>query len=160
MSRDSVDAVIAYWKAHDVHYLPGVSDSDFAVFEKKYGVALTEEMRCFYRVTDGTHVPLWDGQDHESFDFYRLSEIAPDSDYRWAMNFANYREMSWWYGIDLIGTGGFGRGTVFMLGARGGKPLVIAHSFAEFLELYARADDRIWQSGAFDYHQSLRRAEQ
>jgi hypothetical protein len=155
MSHASVSAVIAYWDAHDVGYLPGVSSDELLAFERKHGVEVPNDMRCFYRTTNGTHVQWDTGQDHESYDFYPLDEIAPDSDFPWAMTFANYRELSWSYAIDLSGAGGVGLNAVYFIGATEGYPLIVAHSFAEFLDLYVTKSLRLLPKGAATYHKSV-----
>jgi hypothetical protein len=157
MSSSLVKAVIAYWDAHDVWYLPGLGDDDIAMFEQAYGVKVPDDMACFYRTTNGTRAPRSTGADHDLYDFYRLSEVVPDSTYPWALTFADYCLLSWWYAIDLTGASEFGRGTVYMLGAIGGDPRAVARSFDEFLDVYVRGDDRMWQDGALAYHQALRR---
>lgn len=150
-----VSAVIAYWDAHGVSYLPGVGGDALRAFETNFGVRMPEDMRCFYETTNGTHVPLGVGQDHESYDFYPLSEIVPDSAHDWAFNFADYREVSWLYAVDLTGAGGLGSGAVYLLGAVGGKPLIVARSFGEFLDLYVHSDRRLTPPGASAYHKSI-----
>jgi hypothetical protein len=155
MIHPSVDAVISYWVAHKVNFLPGVSEDEILAFEEKYSVRVPDDMRCFYRTTNGTRVPLYSGQDHESYDFWPLSLVQPDSDYRWAMSFVDYRERSWWYAIDLTGEGGFGSGTVYFMGAEDGRPLIVARSFSDFLDLYVRSDEPLWPSGAAALHKSF-----
>jgi hypothetical protein len=88
-------------------------------FERTHGVRLPEDMRRFYRATDGTRVPLVNGCDHEMFDFYRLCDVTPDVDQPWAMNVADYMLLSWWYAVDLSGAGGVGIGTVYLFGRKG-----------------------------------------
>lgn len=155
MSRSAVEAVLEYWRAHDVKFLPGVSPSELDAFERRYGVTLPADFREFYQATDGTHVPLWGGQDHQSYDFWPLSEVVPDDDFSWAWNFADYRELSWWYAIDLTGEGPCGTpAAVYFMGAVGGKPLVIADSFTEFLRLYVAEDIRLRSDGARAYAES------
>jgi len=155
MSHPSVRAVIEYWDAHDVRYLPGVSSDELLAFERKHGVDVPNDMHCFYITTNGTHVQWDTGQDHNSYDFYPLDGIAPDSDFRWAMTFANYRELSWWYAIDLSGGGGLGRDAIYFMGSIEGYPLIIAHSFAEFLDLYITSSLRLLPKGASKYHTSV-----
>lgn len=157
MTNPTVNALIEYWRAHDVRYLPGVSDDEIAAFETKHAAMLPDDVRSFYQATNGTQVPLSAGQDHESFDFYPLSEIAPDADFGWALTFADYRELSWWYSFDLTGAGGFGTGAVFILGTVAREPIIAALSFDEFLELYVRGDSRMMQYPAIAYHKSLLR---
>jgi hypothetical protein len=153
--NQSVASVIRRWAEHDVRYLPGVTEDELLAFESRYDLKLPDDVRCFYETTNGTHVPLSAFQDHESYDFYPLSEVVPDEDYDWAMVFADYRELSWWYGIDLTGRGGHGIGTVYFLGSTRRVPLVVAHSFTEFLDLYVRDDPRIWPRGAAAYHDAF-----
>jgi hypothetical protein len=155
MSLRSVDALIAYWEAHNVSFLPGVSEGELLAFEEKYAVRVPDDMRCFYRTTNGTRVPLQSGQDHESYDFGPLSVVQPDSAYHWGMNFVDYRERSWWYAIDLTGEGGFGAGTVYFMGAADGRPLIVARSFGDFLDLYVQSDEPLWPSGAASLHKSF-----
>jgi hypothetical protein len=156
MSHPSIKSVLSYWDAHGVRYLPGVSEQEVLDFESRYNVKVPQDMRCFYQTTNGTHVPLSGGQDHESYDFYPLANVIPeDSKYPWAMTFADYRELSWWYAVDLTGLGGIGPGTVYFMGAVGGLPLIIAHSFAEFLQLYVKEDPRLWPDEAAAYHKSV-----
>ncbi|HEY0381057.1 MAG TPA: SMI1/KNR4 family protein [Candidatus Elarobacter sp.] len=155
VSNHIVSAVIAYWDAHDVRYLPGASSTKIRFFEQKYGVKLPPDMRCFYTTTNGTHVQWDTGQDHESYDFYPIDEIAPDSEFRWAITFADYRELSWWFATDLLGGGSFGSGAVYLLGAVGRTPLLVAHSFTEFLGLYLSKSPRLTPRGAKTYHESL-----
>jgi cell wall assembly regulator SMI1 len=155
MSHPTVDAVIAYWDKNDVWYLPGVNEEELAQFEMRYRVHIPTEMRSFYKATDGTRVPLSTGEDHKSYSFWRLSEIEPDSHDNWLMNFADYLIMSWWYAIDLTGRGQFGRGAIYFMGAVGGEPLIVAHSFSEFLSLYVCDDRRLSPKGALAYHDKL-----
>ena len=154
MSTPSIEAVIAYWTAHDVPYLPGVDENDVTAFETKYDVTLPQDVREFYLITDGTHVPLCNGCDHDMYEFYRLSEIAPDAEFPWAMNFADFQMLSWWFAIDLTGGGGRGPGAVYFMGAIGGRPLIVAHTFTEFLNLYVTTDERLWPDNAKKYHES------
>lgn len=153
MKKSDIAAVIAYWDEHDVRYLPGVSDGELRAFEDRYNVKLRDDMRYFYRMTNGTRVPLY-GQDHEAYDFWRLSELQPDSKHDWAMNFADYREMSWWYATDLTGAGRLGRGAVYLMGVDERGPLVIARSFGEFLQLYVAKDRRLRPAGAKAFHRA------
>ena len=148
MSISSVDATISYWVAHGVPYLPGVSDDELLAFEDKHDVTLPADVRSFFKATNGTRVPLNPGWDHDYFEFWPLSEIVPDSDFAWAMNFADYQMLSWWYAIDLTGSGGLAPGTVYLLGTRDGKPQVAARSFTEFLDLYVAGSERLWPNGA------------
>lgn len=154
MKNPEIDAVIAYWNEHNVRYLPGIPNDELRVFEDRYDVTLPDDVLCFYRTTNGTRVPLY-GQDHESYEFWRFSDLQPDSKYSWAMNFADYREMSWWYAMDLASGGHFGRGAVYLMGAKEGQPLVIARSFTEFLRLYVQRDPRLRPVGAKAYHTSV-----
>jgi hypothetical protein len=153
----AVDRVIRYWRMHDVVFLHGVSSRELERFEERTAVTLPNEMREFYHVTNGTHVPNHPGQDHLSYEFYMLQEIARDADVPWAWNFADYRELSWWYAIDLDGAGPLNRYCVYLLGAIGGKPLVIADSFEEFLGLYVDESLRLRPDGALAYQEQRRR---
>jgi cell wall assembly regulator SMI1 len=135
-----------------------VTDADIAAFEHAHGVRLPDDMRRFFRATDGTRVPLHPGCDHDGFEFYRLCDITPDDEHPWAMNIADYLMLSWWYAVDLTGAGGVGIGTVYLLGAEGGTPLVVAPSFGAFLELYVNEDERIWLRGALAYHNARLRS--
>lgn len=157
MKKSEIAAVIAYWDEHDVRHLPGVSHDEVRAFENRCNVALPDDMRCFYRTTNGTRVPLY-GQDHEAYEFWRLSELQPDSNYDWAVNFADYREMSWWYATDLTGAGRLSRGTVYLMGADEDGPLIIARSFIEFLRLYVVKDQRLRPAGAKAYHSTIAEA--
>jgi hypothetical protein len=154
MSNLAVQAVIAYWEANRVRYLPGVDDEQVRAFEASQGVKLPDDVRCFYRTTNGTKVPLY-GQDQDSYEFWRLSELAPKARESWAINFADYREMSWWYAFDATGRGGLGKGAVYLMGAEGRRPLLVARSFTEFLQLYVDGDYRLTPPGARAYHASV-----
>jgi hypothetical protein len=153
--RSIVDTVIAYWRDHNVPYLPGVSDGELLAFERRHAVTFQNDARCFFEATNGTRVPNYSGCDHNVYEFWTLADIVPDSEHGWIMNFADYMMNSWWYGIDFAGAGGLGKGAVYLLGASGGKPLIVAGTFTEFLELYVIDSERLYANGALAYHTSL-----
>ena len=112
-------------------------------------------MRAFYRRTDGTRVPLYSGCDQDGYEFWRLGEITPDEYHPWAMVFADYLMLSWWYGTDLTGAGGYRTGTVYVLGTVGDRALIVARTFGEFLTRYLDADRRLIPAYAEEYHARL-----
>lgn len=159
MSYRIIDQVIEYWNKNDVAHLPGVSAEQIDTFEAAFGVRLPDDFRAFFQTTNGTHVPLAAGQDQDSYDFWPLDQVVPDSRFPWAMNFLDYREMSWWFAIDLTGGGGFGIGAVYLMGAIGWTPIIVARSFGAFLALYVNSDDRLYPEGARVLERSNREGE-
>jgi cell wall assembly regulator SMI1 len=126
-----------------------------AAFEREHQVSVPEDMRAFYRRTDGTRAPLSGGCDLEMYDFWRLTDIVPDDDHAWAMVFVDYMMESWWYGIDLTGAGGYRAGAVYILGTVDRRAFIVAETFGEFLRCYLDDDRRLTPKGAEEYHARL-----
>ena len=121
------------------------SDLDLADFERRLNVSLPSGLAELYRRSDGTPYGNPDEAGHR---FWSICELRPDEDYSWAVVFADHREESWWYGIDLTGRGCMGIGAVYLLGEIGRPALYIASSFEDFVRLYLKDDQRLYLSGA------------
>jgi len=152
-----VDQVLAYWAQHSVPWLPGVAPTELDAFEASFNVELPPDLRLFYTVTNGTEVPSTRGQDHQAYDFVPLQMVAPDPEINWAWTLVDYRESSWWYSIDLLGMSRYGINAMYLLGAVHDRPLLVARSFSEFLQLYVEENIRLRIDGAEIYDAQMRR---
>ena len=151
-ARPVVEDVIEHWRAQNVSFLPGVNEADIAAFERERSVTVPDDLRAFYRRTNGTRAF---GCDRDGYDFWAVADIVPYKDHAWALVFADYLMESWSYGIDLTGTGGFGIGAVYVLGTVGGRAFIVARTFGEFLRRYLNNDERLIPDYAEEYHARL-----
>jgi hypothetical protein len=127
---------------------PPASQESLAAFEAKFSVRLPAIVRDVYRMADG-FAPAGE-VDAELFRFWPLSEVEPVSTYEggeysfegaeaWFL-FVDHMQWSWAYVCNLTDE----QGPVALIGVVG-DPVVVADTFAEFLELYIADDERLYQ---------------
>lgn len=129
-----IGAVLAYWDAHHVQYLPGVSRAELRSFEESNDLRLPDDVRAFYLTTNGVRVPDTDGVDHKQYDFWPLRELKRVEDNRSKLYFADHMQCMWQFALELEGPE---RGTVYVVP---GEFIKLAPSFGEFMELYVAND--------------------
>lgn len=133
-----VERVLQRWRDHGISFLPGVDESELAALEERYGVRLPDDMRAFYRATNGTHGPQNStGTDEEVFDFWPVEDIKPPAR-QWpkSLDFADYMIGEHGFAIDLDETSN-NFGTVY------GGGHIMARSFSEFMDMYVAGDERL-----------------
>jgi cell wall assembly regulator SMI1 len=136
-------AVLKYWEANDVRYLPGNRPAQIRRFEERVGCVMPADMREFYLLTDGTYVPGTGGCDHNAFYFWRLRDVQQRFG-GFAFEFCDYREESWRYGVDFVGEHIFGPGGIYFLYDKHDNALPVAPTFGDFLKAYINDDARLY----------------
>jgi hypothetical protein len=140
------------WRRSNIVIRPGVSQSDIAAFEAKYGIALPPDVREYFSVADGTG----DDMDEGLYRFWPLAEVQPVHDvlvserftysdrysYPDCFAFADHCIDCWEYAVRLTKDSSQ-PAPVFRV--TGGDPPgeQMATSFREFMELYADNPDNI-----------------
>jgi hypothetical protein len=102
---------------------------------------LPDDVRAFYRATNGLRVPGTVEVDNAQFDFWRLHEVErslPDST---QFYFADVLQSSWTLAVDLGPPGSPDTGAVYVAA---GPSFKIADSFGEFMDLYVADDPLIY----------------
>lgn len=135
-----INRVLAHWDAHDVSYLPGVSETELRSFEKSNTLQLPDDVRAFYMTTNGVRVPGTSGVDHKQYDFWPLRDLKRVEDNPSKLYFADFMQWLWPFAIEIEGPE---RGAVYVVP---GKFIKIAPSFGEFMELYVADDESIYHS--------------
>lgn len=135
---DFVERVLERWRSHGVSFLPGVEESELDSLEERYGVHLPDDMRAFYRATNGTHGPQnSSGTDERDIEFWPVEDIKPlVRQQPKILDFADYMFAEHTFGIDLDETSD-NLGTVY------GGGHIMARCFSEFMEMYVAEDERL-----------------
>jgi hypothetical protein len=135
---ECVERVLERWRDHGISFLPGVDESELASLEERYGVRLPDDMRAFYRATNGTHGPQnSSGTDERDIEFWPVEDIKPLARQQpKVLDFADYMFAEHTFGIDLDETSK-NFGTVY------GGGYIMARSFSEFMEIYVAGDERL-----------------
>lgn len=143
----SIEDLTSYWKSEGISIGTGNSPVSLDEFENRNSVKLPEDFRNYLKATDGM-VPMRNC-DSKGFRFWPLSEIGavpavcadngvllPDVEHLDKhFVFADYREWSWAYAIDLSGPQG-AEHSIIHVGTL--KPKTAARSFTQFIDLYLR----------------------
>jgi hypothetical protein len=151
MKDDSAQALREYWRAQSqLSLFPPATIDEIVGFERRYGVVLPGELREVYLVANGFSPPH--DQDDNGFSFWPLERVCPVAafdDGQWASRetvghfiFADYLGLSWGFACRL--TPGAAQTPVCIVGTAEHKPRSIAASFAEFVQLYIRDDERLY----------------
>ena len=133
------------WMAGDARPRNGVSPNVLQSFELKYGVTLLTDFGALYRGLDGMPPNHWDD---ELIRWWPIAEVKPVNDelkhahgaYPNQFIFADWSLWAHAYAIDL-GPGAT-RGRVVIVG--GDRPIPVAASFTEFLDLYTARSDKLY----------------
>lgn len=139
------EELLRYWRNNAVPYLPGVRESEIALFEQRYSVRTADDFRQFYLRTDGTFVPGATGCDAQGFAFWRLRDVRRDSE-SGVFIFADFMDESWWYAVDLSPAEHEQPGAVSLFGGPPFRPVTIASSVSDFVSLYLSNDKRLYFS--------------
>jgi SMI1 / KNR4 family (SUKH-1) len=129
--------VLQYWRSRGVPYLPGVSEAEIVTFEQQKKLRLPEELRAFYRATNGLRVPGSPEVDDMQYDFWPLYELHGIPEGSSMLYFADVLQSSYQFAIECRGDNDFQKGSVFVVP---GEPIKLASTFGEFIELYMRDD--------------------
>lgn len=74
MTSDSIwMQVHEVWRRSKIAFRPGVSATDIAAFESKYGVVMPVDVRAYFIAADGTG----DAMDEGLYRFWPLTEVQP-----------------------------------------------------------------------------------
>jgi SMI1 / KNR4 family (SUKH-1) len=133
-----VERVLERWRDHGISFLSGVDESELASLEERYGVHLPDDMRAFYRATNGTRGPQnSSGTDEQGLEFWPVEDIEPLVRHQpKILDFADYMMAEHTFGTDLDETSN-NFGTVY------GGGHIMARSFSEFMEMYVAGDERL-----------------
>ena len=143
----NIEDLISYWEAEGLSIGTGNSRGSLDEFENRNSVKLPNDFRHYLTATGGM-LPGSNG-DTKGFHFWPLSDLKsvtvvcaetgvplPEGE-RLDKHFvfADYREWSWAYAIDLSGLAE-GDHPIIHVGTL--QPKTVARSFSEFLDLYLR----------------------
>ncbi len=131
-----------YFRTDGVQYRPGASEDDIKAFEQRYNVMLPEDLRSYFRTTNGfDEDKTW--CDGNLFTFLSLDAVYPLSQGWWNVPVANtffvivdFLISSHVYAIRLTKTVDVGNPVVVSYGSYGDGPIQIANSFTAFAEGY------------------------
>lgn len=139
-----------HWENQGMAISKGCSDFDIREKETELGINLPQDIRDFYLFANGMAEMYPNWPDAEGFIFWPLEALAfvPElrqEDYHPKLKdclvFADYLHSSWWYGFLLDNShNGY---SVVVIPHRGAFKK-IAGSFLEFLELYYRDDEMLY----------------
>jgi hypothetical protein len=152
--NSAIKTLLEYWDRTGVRHLPGNAIEQVRAFEAEHGLVLPDVFRAFYIATNGTDVPGRSGTDAHGWFFRKLTDVRPDKYHAWAYVFADFREDSFWVGIDLRGEAGFpfAAGGIYALGLIDAAANLCASSLDDFLRLYVKNDPRIYPTAAREHH--------
>jgi hypothetical protein len=143
--RGSVsDMLVRHWEAQGLMLSHPASAQQIAEFESAHGVKLTDDFGDYLRRVNGLVDIGWSGVDRNGFAFWPLRQMRnaqqydPDGQVAKSLKatcyvFADYRERSWAYAIDL-GLWSLTRGQIVHVATL--QPKVVASSFTDFVSLY------------------------
>jgi hypothetical protein len=127
-------------------------------FETRHGVRLPPEMRNYLLQLDGMGASWPDDQDARLFSFWQLAQIRPVNEELASHGlppipgvdhyfvFADFMTWSWAYAINLAADSTTGN-EVVLIGTEDGRPLRVAGSFGEFVDLYVSNSPQIYMRG-------------
>lgn len=144
----SVQRLKNYWFSHDVKFNTGVSESDLAGFEHKFGVSLPYDLRDYFLTVNGMSE---EASDNEMIRFWMLEEVKPlttgapryaNTDYvkdpESLFLFADYSLWAHAYAIRLFASAEK-TNEIFMIG--GDCPVLLFCSFGELIDSYLTNKD-------------------
>lgn len=139
MDEDFVARLLRFWDSRRIQYLNGLSSERITELERSKGLSLPNEVRLFYRATNGLRVPGTAEADERTFDFWPLEEVrradpAPSIAY-----FADVLQSAYEYGFRV---GESETAAVYLMQV---EPVLIAPTFASFIDLYIRDDDSLYR---------------
>jgi SMI1 / KNR4 family (SUKH-1) len=123
----------------------GVSDDEIRRFEQRAGVKLPADLSTYFKKMDGMQ---GEETDHQDIRFWSLNEMKPvfeeipSADV--TLHYVVFADYSLWAHAYAIYIGGTPEGRVAIVG--GDSPLVVADSFAEFIDMYLRDPLSIFKS--------------
>ena len=137
------DRLKDYWLAQNIAINPGTSEAALHKFESVYGVSLPPDLHEYFLTVNGMEQTA---TDEELIRFWKLEEVRPVSEEAPAYAstsylpeagssfvFADYSIWAHAYSIHLSKSIS-GPNHVYVIG--GTKPVMIAKSFSEFIDLY------------------------
>ena len=141
------------WRSElQLQLLPPATELEIREFERRQGVRLPDDLRDYYRAANGFAPP--DDQDQNGFCFWPLTRVCPvatfgsgdwsSADTKDCFLFADYLILCWAYAFRL--TASSSSTPVCIVGTADGHPRWIARDFREFVELYVRDDERLYQA--------------
>lgn len=118
-------------------------------FERLHGHTLPSEFRGYLQCVNGFDQAA-NYQDERGFNFWPLASLSSVSEYEGGKYhfsndddyfiFCDYLDFCWAYAISLDPS----TSKVVMVGTKDGEPKTVADSFAEFVELYLKDDERLY----------------
>jgi SMI1/KNR4 family protein SUKH-1 len=144
--------VISHWEHEAIQMLPGASAPELEAFEEARSVRLPGDVRSFLQTVNGMPDTEMGG---DLFRFWSLGEYKCPAEWGagepWAMErrdlilFADFSIDAFAWGMSLAPEG---YGEVLPVGLLG-RPVVVAHSFSEFLERYLAQSGVLFGADAF-----------
>lgn len=140
-----VEPIRERWIAAGATARDGASAEDLHHFELKYGVSLPADVVAFYRGVDGMASNDWD---EELIRWWPIAEVKPVNEdlelvhdtYGGHFAFADWSLCAHAYALELAS--GSTHGRVVIAGSH--RPIPVAASFTEFLDLYIARSDRLY----------------
>jgi hypothetical protein len=144
------ELLAAHWSEARVAVRPSCGPVGITRLERRVGLALPDDFKSYFLVTDGFAAPS--DQDPNGFRFWPSSEVAlvdafdggrfASDDTTGLLLFADYLGWSWGYAIRAGSPEQ--DSSVYIVGTADGHPHRVADSFAEFAALYMTDDARIY----------------
>lgn len=148
--NELLSRLLAFWATHGVQAKPGTDKAELLTFQSANGIVLPEDMSQYFLHVNGMIENEMDPLYH--LRFWSLLELKPVVDeidlpiyasdkYRLCYVFADYSLWSHAYAIHLSND----RSHLNEVLAVGGEtPKMVAHSFAEFVQLYLDRPEAIF----------------
>jgi len=139
-----------YWSRMEITFAPRATTEELTVFEKSNAVQLPKEIRDYFLDANGFAPP--NDQDENGFSFWPISRVTPIATFDnggWSFRgcdncylFVEYLSLSWGYAFCI--SAGSPMVRICIVGTADQRPVFIAESIGEFVDLYVRNDDRLY----------------
>jgi hypothetical protein len=145
-----MNKLFRHWENQGIPIAAGCSHLDIRAREAELGISLPKDIRDFYSFANGMAEFYPNFSDEEGFSFWPLdaldftAKLFPNGchpELKRCLIFADSQHGSWWFGFLLDDSR---NGYSIVIIPHSGTFKKIANSFLEFLELYYRNDDLLF----------------